>query len=298
MKYNDLNKLKEYYLNTPIPNELDFVVRKAINQGRIKMKIKNNIKKTAVTAASIAFLAVGVTAGVNTNPVFAENLSKVPVVGEIVKVLKFKEFNMDENGYHADIEVPKLDGLENKELESSLNEKYLEENNELYNQFMKEIEEVKKIGGGHIGVESGYVIKTDNDEILSIGRYVVNTVGSSSTVFKYDTIDKKNEILITLPSLFKDNSYVEIISNNIKQQMIENNKLDERKTYWVEGIEGANFGLFEAISETQNFYINQDSKLVISFDKYEVAPGYMGVLEFVIPTETLSDILVSDYYIK
>lgn len=298
MGYNDLEKLKKDYLDTPIPNELDFVVRKVFIQERIKMKRKNNIRKTAVSAASIAVLVLGITAGVNTNPVFAENLSKVPVVGEIVKVLKFKEFNVDEDGYHAEIEIPKIDGLENIELENSLNEKYLKENNELYNQFMNEIEELKKVGGGHLGVDSGYVIKTDNDEILSIGRYVVNTVGSSSTIFKYDTIDKKNEILITLPSLFKDNSYVEIISDNIKQQMIENNKLDENKTYWVEGIEGADFGLFEAISETQNFYINEDARLVISFDKYEVAPGYMGVLEFVIPTEILSKILVSDYYIK
>ncbi|MDF2948544.1 MAG: hypothetical protein K0R07_558 [Sedimentibacter sp.] len=298
MGYNDLEKLKKDYLDTPIPNELDFVVRKVFIQERIKMKRKNNIRKTAVSAASIAVLAVGITAGVNINPVFAENLSKVPVVGEIVKVLKFKEFNVDEDGYHAEIEIPKIDGLENIELENSLNEKYLKENNELYNQFMNEIEELKKVGGGHLGVDSGYVIKTDNDEILSIGRYVVNTVGSSSTIFKYDTIDKKNEILITLPSLFKDNSYVEIISDNIKQQMIENNKLDENKTYWVEGIEGSDFGLFEAISETQNFYINEDARLVISFDKYEVAPGYMGVLEFVIPTEILSKILVSDYYIK
>ncbi|MDU5177028.1 RsiV family protein, partial [Clostridium sp.] len=41
-----------------------------------------------------------------------------------------------------------------------------------------------------------------------------------------------------------------------------------------------------------------EGKLVISFDKYEVAPGYMGVVEFVIPTEILSDSLVSNEYIK
>jgi hypothetical protein len=149
-------------------------------------------------------------------------------------------------------------------------------------------------------VDSGYVIKTDNDDILSIGHYIVNTVGSSSTVFKYDTIDKKNEVLITLPSLFKDNSYIETISENIKEQMLENNKLDESKFYWVEGIEGEvdDSLLFKTISDTQNFYINDDAKLVISFDKYEVAPGYMGVLEFVIPTDILTDILVGNEYIR
>lgn len=298
MSNKNLEKLKEDYLDTPIPNELDFVVRKAIKQGRNKMKMKKNINKTVAAAASIAVLTVGITAGVNANPVFAENLSKVPVVGGIVKVLKFKEFDVNENGYNANIDVPKIDGLDDKGLENSLNEKYLEENTKLYNQFMTDMEELEKAGGGHMGVDSGFVVKTDNDEILSVGRYVVNTVGSSSTIFKYDTIDKKNQVLITLQSLFKDDSYIEIISKNIKEQMIENNKADENKIYWVEGVQEDGFDLFEAISNTQNFYINEGGNLVISFDKYEVAPGYMGVLEFVIPTEILSDILVGNNYIK
>ncbi len=81
--------------------------------------------------------------------------------------------------------------------------------------------------------------------------------------------------------------------------MIEQNKADENKFYWVEGIEkDINMDLFEKISKDQNFYINSEGKLVISFDKYEVAPGYMGVVEFVIPTEILSDSLVSNEYIK
>jgi hypothetical protein len=55
---------------------------------------------------------------------------------------------------------------------------------------------------------------------------------------------------------------------------------------------------FEKITANHNFYINQDNKLVISFDKYEVAPGYMGVVEFIIPTEILSGDLVGSEYIK
>jgi len=38
--------------------------------------------------------------------------------------------------------------------------------------------------------------------------------------------------------------------------------------------------------------------LVISFDKYEVGPGYMGIQEFEIPTEVIADILVSNEYIR
>lgn len=62
-------------------------------------------------------------------------------------------------------------------------------------------------------------------------------MGSSSTTMKYDTIDKKNEILVTLSSLFKDDRSVDIISENIKKQMIEQHKADNNKFYWVAGIE-------------------------------------------------------------
>ena len=230
---------------------------------------------------------------------FAASLSNVPVVGSIVKILTFREYTVNEDSYNADIKVPSIQGLENKNLENSLNDKYLTENKKLYEEFMTDMEDMKNNGDGHLGVSSGYVVKTDNDKLLSIGRYVVNTVGSSSTTMKYDTIDKQSEILITLPSLFKNDSYVNIISENIKKQMIEQNKADENKFYWVEGIEkDVDMDLFEKISKDQNFYINSEGKLVISFDKYEVAPGYMGVVEFVIPTEILSDSLVSNEYIK
>lgn len=287
-------------MDVPIPVELDFIVKKSLEDNGVKItNSKANFKGIKIAAASIVAATALFTVGVNSSPVFAASLSNVPVVGSIVKILTFREYTVNEDSYNADIKVPSIQGLENKDLENNLNDKYLTENKKLYEDFMADIEDMKSNGDGHLGVSSGYVVKTDNDRLLSIGRYVVNTVGSSSTTMKYDTIDKQSEILITLPSLFKNDSYVNIISENIKKQMIEQNKADENKFYWVEGIEkDMNMDLFEKISKDQNFYINSEGKLVISFDKYEVAPGYMGVVEFVIPTEILSDSLVSNDYIK
>lgn len=300
MKDNNLEQLKKEYMNVPIPMELDFAVKKALKESGVNsMNRKSNFKRIRIAAASIAAALVIFIAGINSSPVFAATLSKVPVVGGIVKVLTFREYTVNEDTFNANIKVPAIQGLGDKTLENSLNEKYLAENKKLYEGFMADTEELKKNGGGHLGVDSGYIVKTDTDRILTIGRYVVNTVGSSSTTMKYDTIDKKNEILITLPSLFKDDRYIDIISENIKSQMAEQYKADNQKFYWVEGIEKeANMELFEKISKEQNFYINAEGKLVISFDKYEVAPGYMGVVEFVIPTEIMSDSLVSNEYIK
>lgn len=289
----NLERLKSKYMDIEIPAELDDVVNKALNISRKKNRAPIKILFGSGAAAALLMVVL------NTNPVLAKSLSDVPVIGNVINVMTFVEFKVDDEKHHANIKVPGISNLKDKDLEKSLNEKYLKENKQLYQEFMQEVESLKKQGDGNIGVESGYVVKTDNEKILSIGRYVVNTVGSSSTTFKYDTIDKKKQVILTLPILFKNQNYIETISENIKDQMKQQMKEDKTKVYWIlnAGVENP-LDPFEKITANHNFYINQDNKLVISFDKYEVAPGYMGVVEFIIPTELLSDDLVGSEYIK
>jgi hypothetical protein len=194
---------------------------------------------------------------------------------------------------HADIQTPQIEGLKNENLENHLNEKYLEESKVLYEAFMEEMGDLMENGGVY-AVDSGYVIKTDSEDILSIGRYVTSIMASSMTTFTYDTIDKKEGVLITLPSLFKDDSYIERLSNHLVQTMKENMAADENLTYWLDETDSS---AFKTIDPTQSFYINPDHQLVLSFDKYAIAPGYMGVLEFVIPYEVIEDLLMSNKYI-
>lgn len=300
MSDNKFEELRNNYMETPIPEELDFVVNKALKESSKKMtKRDDGRSRIRIAVASLVAALTLFTIGVNTSPVFAQAMLDLPLVGKMVEVVTLRTYIVDQDTFNANLEVPAVSGLENKGLENSLNEKYLKENEALYEQFKSDMEDVKEMGGSHLGVDSGYVIKTDNDRILSIGRYVVNTVGSSSTVFKYDTIDKKKEILLTLPSLFKDDSYIDIMSENIKSQMIEQSESDENKIYWIQDLyEEGVVSLFEKISPEQSFYINSDNKLVVSFDKYEVAPGFMGVIDFVIPTEVIADVLVGNEYIN
>jgi hypothetical protein len=289
----NIERLKSKYMDIEIPSDLDDVVNKALNRPRKKNRTPLKILIGSGAAAALLMVVL------NTNPVLAKSLSDVPVIGNVIKVMTFVEFKIEDEKHHANIKVPSISNLKDQDLEKSLNEKYLKENKQLYQEFMQEVESLKKQGDGHIGVESGYVVKTDNEKILSIGRYVVNTVGSSSTTFKYDTIDKKKQVIVTLPILFKNQNYIETISKNIKDQMKQQMKEDKTKVYWIldAGVENP-IDPFEKITANHNFYINQDNKLVISFDKYEVAPGYMGVVEFIIPTELLSGDLVGSEYIK
>ncbi|WP_045516269.1 RsiV family protein [Neobacillus niacini] len=281
-----LEALRIEYKNTPIPDDLDFIVKKALKQ-----KTKKNVNKMkrliGIGAAALIFIT-----GINASPNLANALSEVPIVGSLIKVLTFTEFKVDEETAKMEIKVPAITNMENKTLESTLNKKYLAESKKLYNDFMAEIEEVKKNGGGHLGVESGYDVKTDNDQILAVGRYVVSTVNSYSE-YTYDTVDKKNELLIILPSLFKDDSYMNLINENIKEQMRLQMDRDPDKFYWLDDEMG-----FKTIAKDQSFYINDEGKLIIVFNKYEVAPGYMGVCEFTIPTDVISNALASKEYIK
>lgn len=296
MRKQKLVELKNEYMNINIPDELQLTVQNALEEGKRMSKRRNSWIKWAGIAAVMVLVF---TASCNMNPAAARALSDIPIVKNIISVLTFREYQVNDDTFHADIKTPAVIGLDNHVLQDSLNAKYLKENQELYKEFISDMGDIKAIGEGHLGVESGYEIKTDNDKILSISRWVVNTVGSSSTTKKFDTIDKQREILITLPSLFQDNSYIEVISENIKQQMREQMKNDSDKTYWVTGTDQELFmEPFTSIARDQSFYINNDGKLVISFDKYEVAPGYMGVVEFIIPTEVISDLLVSNEYIK
>lgn len=288
-----LDEMKQQYRDIPIPSELDFIVNKAIKQ---HTKKKRSLKWVTAAAAAVIILVTSI----NASPAFAHALSDVPLIGNLIKVLTIREYIFKEQTYEAKLEVPVITDMKNKDLQESLNNKYQEEAKKQYRDFMTDMESMKAAGtGGHLGVNSGYVVKTDNDHILSVGRYVVNMVGSSSTTFQFDTIDKKKEILITLPSLFTDERYIDVISENIKAQMREQMKSDPSKMYWVEGSPAQMSEVFQKIKKDQNFYINDKDQLVISFQKYEVTPGYMGVPEFVIPTDAISDLLVNkDEYLR
>ena len=287
-----MNKLKKKYDEIEIPPELEDVVKDSIKLAKASQKKRPFIKQWTIGAAAAAALFIG---SINMSPSFAQAMANVPLLGAIVDVFTAQQLTVDKETYQANVATPAIEGLADEELQASLNKKYIEENKVLFEQFQQDVAELDKAGGGHLGVDTGYEVRTDTEQLLSIARYEVNTVASSSTTMKYDTIDKQNSILITLPSLFKDDKYIATISSYIAGEMKRQMAADEDISYFLNDEFGADF---EKIKPDQNFYITANNKLVISFDDYEVAPGYMGIVTFEIPTNILSDLLVSDAYIN
>lgn len=283
--------LRKEYEKVEIPEELESTVREAIRQAKKPARKPARFKQWALASAAAAALFIG---SINLSPAFAQTLGNYPVIGTIVEVLTVQRISLDKGNFQADLAAPSVQGLEDKDLQASLNERYIDENRALFEQFEKDIGEMKE---GHLGLTSGYEVKTDTEQLLSIARYVVLTAGSSATELKYDTVDKQKGIVITLPSLFKDDAYIEAISSYITAEMDRQMASDEGKTYF-NGEEEFATDHFEQIAPDQDFYITEDHHLVISFDEYEVAPGYMGTVTFEIPSSILSGLLVGDEYIK
>lgn len=278
-----IDKLKENYNNIKIPARLNDVVNDAINK-KSNHKIQT---KWLVTAASIC----AVVGAININPVFADNLEQIPVIGNIVKIVNFSNYQIKDNGYEASIKVPKIEGLDNKELEYKLNKEFEENGKKLYSQYLEEVKGLKESNeSGHKSAESWYEVKTDNDNILSLVIYEYEAEGSSNTTRRFYNIDKKNQTALTLEGMFKNDDYINVISENIKQQMAEQMKKDKNKIYWLNDKEARN-GNFKSTKKDQGFYINKSGELVICFDKYEVGPGAMGLVEFTIPKDIIKPLM-------
>ena len=138
---------------------------------------------------------------------------------------------------------------------------------------------------GYVGGDITYKIMQDNDRFLSVRFDTTINLGGSMQYCRCLTMDKRNGKIISLDDLFA-NGYIEAISAEILRQM-EEQVADRRANYYLPGGIWREEDCFKEITADRNFYINAENKLVIVFDEYEVAPGSMGMPEFVIPEEVL-----------
>ena len=195
------------------------------------------------------------------------------------------KYEYDANGFYAKIITPRITGLYDKKAEQKLNAKFEKDSSVLKTQFKQEITAMKKERqSGHLGYDSGYTILTNNKNNYSFYVYVLNTVGSSSTQRDFYNIDKHSHKFITLGSIFgKGTNYVDLLSKYIKSEMKRRNEKGNGM-FWIKNNDT---NKFEKISKNQDFYINKNGKLVICFEKYEVAPGADGAPEFIIPNKII-----------
>lgn len=287
-----LHSLQKEYLEPQMSEE---------QMNRLKMKMEDakrenrrdrgkiRVKRAAATAAAlIAFVTLP-----NTSPTIAYAMEQLPIVGQLVKVVTFRDYEYEDEKYKADVEVSEL--AVDSELEGSqatlektadeINAEIQEITNELLDEFAKHMKE--ELGYKELIVKSEVLTTTEEYFTLKLSCYEAEASGYEWNYFY--TIDLGSGERLQLKDIFIEGAeYIVPISENIKEQMRSQMAIDENVSYWLDDeMEELNF---KTISEDVSFYINEKDHLVISFNEGEVAPMYMGVVKFEIPEEVLRDI--------
>lgn len=144
---------------------------------------------------------------------------------------------------------------------------------------------------GYVGLDTTYQVLRNDDMLLSVRFETTINVGGSGQYSRSFTLDKQTGKVLELGALFQPNSdYVGVISAEILRQMKQQVEAGEAD-YFIPGGIWSEEECFREIAADQNFYINDQNQLVVVFDEYEVAPGSMGMPEFILTADLLKEIL-------
>ena len=268
-------------------------------ENRREARKKNGAGKAALAAAAAvaAFVILP-----NTSAGVAHAMEQIPVIGKLVEVVTFRNYQYEDERNQADIEVPEIvpqsvtDTVAEESatgVQENLQKSADEINAEIQkisDQFVKEFEENLQTEGGYQDVIVKSEVVSTTQDYFTLKLICYQGAGSGAEWNYYYTIDLNTGERLQLKDLFYEGAdYITPISENIKEQMKEQMAADENKIYWLDDPEVPEWN-FEHITDETAFYLNENGNIVISFNEGDVAPLYMGVVTFEIPDEVVRDI--------
>ena len=294
----NLNNAKHIYDYIVVPEELDERLRNTLETASSSKQTDNVVKFTRWAATAAAALFLCFTVGLNTSESFAMEMSELPVIGAVAKVLTIRSYEIQNDNVTTTVEVPEIQ-IEVAEEETILaitdvNAKIQELVDVFTAEKYTQIEEGKatflESGGTEeewqardIEVNVNYDIKLQSETTLSLLVDGWISWFNFEEFRKFYNIDLVTGKELTLTDLLGENAYEYAEAEVLKQinQMIEE---DPNLCFW--GINDSEYmgDEFIGVTESTPFYINADGNIVISYNKYDIAPGSMGIIEFEIPT--------------
>ena len=304
-----LKDSKNVYDNIPIPDRLEETVASAIEQAAARRKEdygpdqpvteKRNRKKwrrrgkmvSGCGLAAAAVLTVVAAVGVNTSPTFAEEMQRIPVIGAIVRLFTAESWQSDTGDAGISVEVPGIEMIrgDTKNLADEINEEIKAKCDAYAAAAVERAKEYKKAfldtGGTEaewkehdIRIRVWYELKSQDDSHLSFAvSGSENWVSAYSETYYYN-ISLTDGAYLTLEDLLGPD-YIEKANESIRAA------IKEREADSGEEFFSKDEGGFVTVTADTPFYINEKGNPVVVFEKYEIAPGFMGRPEFEIERE-------------
>lgn len=295
-----IKELKSMHDSTPIPDKLGVKIDEAI-ESCMKLHSKslnistykyiNNNKKhkkvlIPLVCSLMIFMAFIIT--LNTSEAFAQSMKAIPVLDKICEIFTFRAYVEKDEYNIINVKLPKIANTHNSELENRLNYKII-------NIVQKEIDEAKKRAkeyydafistGGRkedftpVNIIVDYDIKSINSEYTSFVVSKFESLASAYQMFCYYNIDFESGKELTLKDVLGSN-YKKIVTDDVNSQIAEFKKSDE--VFFFDDV-----AVNDLIDDKTNFYINDKGKIVVVFEKYSLAAGAYGRLEFVIHSDMI-----------
>ena len=287
---------RKRYEEIPIPAELSGRVRAAIVRSEEKRKsqrqriptvrIRRKHRIWGTCAGMAAALVLVFTTALNTNTAFAEMAAGLPVIGAAARILTFRSYERDEGDWKISVEIPSVEMIakDTNGLDSALNQEIYDLCSQYADEAVERAREYKKAfmetGGTEeeweahdINIHVGYEIKAQTEAYLSFAVQGTENWSSAYSETKYYNIDLKDNKMVTLADVL-GHDYARIADESILRQM-ENMEEKEGIAFWSKSEGG-----FTGVTDKTVFYMNEKENPVIVFDKYEIATGAYGKLEF------------------
>lgn len=312
----DLKKIedmKQEYREVQMSEEQIAVMKQRMSEAEKEKRMKSNKKvmRNIVAAAAVAAVFIVVP---NTSAKAAYAMSNIPVIGKLVEVVTFRDYKYESERQNADINVPELvaGGMENgadgtqmvtdteqgTAADTGVQENLKKTTEEINAEIQEITEEIVAAFESGLKQEDGYqdvVVKSEviatTEDYFTLKLICYQAAGSGVEWDYFYTIDLTTGERLTMADLFaEDADYITPISANIKKQMHEQMEADDMVMYWVDDEEVPEEWNFHAITDETSFYLNENDELVIAFNEGDVAPMYMGTVEFVIPKDVTEGI--------
>lgn len=278
---------KKIYKNIDIPEELSKIVDLEIHKhnyiGNVPNKYKRNWMKYSLIGVAASFVFI-ITA-VNSSEVFAKSMSEIPLIGKVVDILTVRSYEETTIESTLEVNIPAIDSKDeiSRKVNQIIEEKirnYVKEAKERVGEYKEAFlatggteEEFEK---HNIEIKVDYDVKYQGNDMVSFLIYGTESWNSANYVMEYYTVSlSKNKVLTLEDVLGRD--YVKIVNESIVDEMSRRMKENENYIYF-----DTQQGGFTTVKDTTKFYLNSKGEVVVVFDKYEVAPGFMGLQEFII----------------
>lgn len=300
MKNKDQQSLKQFdqFLNEhfstkksiDVPDDLDFVVRNALEMGHEALKVNQRHLFMKTMAKLSLSLATFVLVFLNISPTFAKAMGEIPIAGQIFDFFTFREYHYEDEIQYIHAIIPEFQNTGKSHLEARVNREiqyFVNKELESSKEEVKAYYDASLATGGKkedfqpVGITIDYKVYYMNPDIVSFSISRYETAFSAYNKKTFYNIDMESGSFMTLKD-YLGNDYKERCIEAIQQEISTWTK-EEKDLLW----NGLNFE--DLINENLKYYIDENRNAVIVFEKYQVAVGAVGEVTFTIPVKGIQE---------